>query len=52
MDTDDVVYIGSRFWNTLGDEYTYNELLEIAASVGSMSLAMIQEMISEWMDEN
>ena len=52
MDSDSVVYIGSRFWNTLGDQYTYNELLQIAASVGNKSLTMIQDMIAGWMDEN
>lgn len=50
MNSDSVVYIGSRFWNTLGDRYTYDELLEIAASVGTTSLTMIQDMITGWMD--
>ena len=52
MNTDSVVYIGSSFWNELGDGETYDELIEIASSVGETSLEMIQEMITEWIEED
>lgn len=34
MHHDEVVLIGKDYWNTLGDDNTYTELLEIFAKVG------------------
>jgi len=33
--------VGSRFWNFIGDEQTYPELLEVAQEVGAAATALI-----------
>jgi len=50
MNIDEVVYIGSKFWNHLGDDGTYGEILELAEMAGKESLGMIGALIVKWVE--